>query len=320
MPRRGPGAVEIIGLFVSDIHLSETAPVSRAEKKTWMSTDGPQVKALKQLKVLQEEHQCPVFIAGDLFDRWNASAWVINLALVHLPDRCYAIPGNHDLMFGSYRDIERTAYWTLVEAGKVTNLTPGPGDMQHSIDHLLVSPFPHTFPVQAPKDKHGLALNVALVHDLIWTEKTGYEGASADKRLGKWLPKLSKYDAAFWGDNHRGFIALHKEGQCRVMNCGAFIRRKSNEMVLTPSVGMLHSNGTITRHFLDVSEDQWSDVGQEIADIESSLQMDLSGFIEELVKARDTGWNWEITVDSWISGNNIDKDVAAIMKKAVKEV
>jgi N-acetylmuramoyl-L-alanine amidase len=42
-------------------------------------------------KKLQEKHQCPVFHAGDLFDYWKPSPWLISKAIEHLPDKFYTI-------------------------------------------------------------------------------------------------------------------------------------------------------------------------------------------------------------------------------------
>ena len=44
-----------------------------------------------------------------------------------------------------------------------------------------------------------------------------------------------------------------------VFNCGTFFRRKSDERSYRSRVGLLYSDGTITPHYLDTSQDKWAD-------------------------------------------------------------
>ena len=46
---------------------------------------------------------------------------LISFAIRELPS-CYAIPGQHDLPNHSYTDIQRSAYWVLVEAGIIKKI------------------------------------------------------------------------------------------------------------------------------------------------------------------------------------------------------
>jgi hypothetical protein len=168
----------VAALAISDMHLTERAPVCRAERTEWFKV---QEQVLGEVSELQRSYNCPVLIAGDVFNKWDSSAWLINFALVHMPKNCYAIPGNHDLPNHLYTESFRSAYWTLVEAGCIKNLTPA-SNIPQAIDSMLVTPFPCGFQVKPPAESHGLALNIALIHDYIWTEKTGYEGAPIGKR------------------------------------------------------------------------------------------------------------------------------------------
>jgi hypothetical protein len=105
------------------------APVWRSAEEDWLEA---QRRPLKEVRELQNEHQCVVICAGDIFDRnrkisdgWDAPAELINFALEELPDGMYAIPGQHDLPNHQYIDIGRSAYWTLVKIGKIKNIAPG---------------------------------------------------------------------------------------------------------------------------------------------------------------------------------------------------
>jgi hypothetical protein len=305
--------VQVVGLFAGDLHLSERCPVSRAEKKNWFEAQGHN---LSQLKKMQEEYDCPVFLAGDVFDKWDSSACLINWTIQRLPEKCYGIPGNHDLPNHNYLEIDRCAYYTLVEANKVKNLIPA-GGMATGIDSLSVTPFPCDFEITPVNEPHSLALNIALVHSFIWTEKTGYEGADPQCRYGKILPDLKGYDAAFFSDNHQSFLIV-KEGKPTVCNMGAFVCRKITEKNHKPFVAALLSNGKVEKKYLDVSKDEWSDTGKELEDVGSSLSVDLTEFVDEMVDARAHGEDWRQLVKRWCGKQKLKKEIESIILKAVE--
>lgn len=302
-----------MAIAMADVHWSLTAPVCRKEKKDWLKV---QTQVMMEVSTLQMTvGGCPVLIAGDLFNRWDSSAHLINMVLSHAPLDMYGIPGNHDLPNHSYRELPRTAYWTLVEAGRLKTLTP-PGPL--SVGHMSIHPFPCGFDLQPATQNNGLALNIALVHDYVWTEKTGYEGAPKSKRYGKQLKLLKGYDIAIFGDNHKGFL-LVKDGQCTVFNVGTLMRRKTDEIQYTPCVGKIYGDGRVVRHYLDVSRDQFTEIGKDVADIESTLEVDLSGFVEEMVEMRARGANWQSLVQLWIKSNNLTNDVKEIIIRCISE-
>lgn len=283
----------------------------RKEKDTWSKFQRAVLGTLAQLKC---DHACPLFISGDLFDKWDSSAALINQTIACLPV-CCGIPGNHDLPNHNYSQIDQSAYWTLVEAGRLNTLTPA-GNQPQSVEQLLVTPFPCGFPPGPPTEKHSLALNVAIVHDYIWTEKTGHPNAPAVKRYGKQFAKVAEYDVAFFGDNHHGFL-IEKENKVTICNTGCLIQRKSNEAKLRPFVALLLSDGTVKRHYLELKA-EWSDLGKEVDQIQSTLNADLTGFIEEMADTRRHGGDWKSTVKFWCHEQKIKDSVKIIIMKAVE--
>ncbi len=108
---------QVLGIFVSDIHFSEVAPVARSCEPDWLLA---QKRYVDQLRSFQKKHNAPIFIAGDVFDKWNSSAHLINHILVWIAGLdIYAIPGNHDCPHHNYKQLGRSSYWTLVEANKL---------------------------------------------------------------------------------------------------------------------------------------------------------------------------------------------------------
>lgn len=305
----------VCGMFISDIHWSEKPPTSRSEESNWIQT---QEGYMIQLEELWKSHNMPpIFIAGDLFAKWDSSPFIINHVLKWLnafERKIWAIPGNHDLPNHNYTEIMRSAYWTLAEAGVIKHLTPG---ISYGIEELMVTPFPHGFEVCPPHEKHSLALNVALVHDFIWTAKTGHENAPEVKRWGSWEGKLKDYDCAFFGDNHHGFLIQSKKHKTWVLNCGTFMRRYADEKNLKPCVGLLHQDKSITRHYLDTELDKFIDMGEILESLESGLKVSLAEFAEELSQAHTERLDFTKAMVLWMEKNQVDEKIKEFVLKSM---
>lgn len=272
----------VIAIMVSDLHWSETAPVARSVESGWLMV---QQNYMTQLRLQATIHKCPIFMIGDLFNKWNSTPYLISHVLEWLRGmEVYAIPGNHDLPQHNYKELPRSAYWTLVEAGAIKHLTPG-RSVNINDTNLIVSVFPHGFEVRGPDSTHDMCLHIALVHDYIWTEGKGHGAALEEQKSSAWMKKLKGYDAAFFGDNHTGFLLKSKGKPNWILNCGTFIRRHVDEKGYKPSIGLLHSDGTISRYFLNTDADSWLDLDKDVvAKLEKGLNIDLSDFVEELSK------------------------------------
>ncbi len=238
-----PKADDVIAVFASDIHLCHTPPVAREHEPNWYDA---MLRPVMQLQAIVDETGAALFYAGDIFDRWNAPAELINWALAYLPPG-WAIPGQHDLPQHNYGDIRRSAYWTLVAAGKLVNMIPGD---PYRTNGWAFYGYPWKHPIVP---LHANEHTCAIVHAYIWGEGSGYKDAPEEQRITAYASQLEGYDVAVFGDNHIGFL-----GQCgatRVLNNGGFMRRRTDEVHYRPHVGLLLRDGTVIRRELDCTED-----------------------------------------------------------------
>lgn len=214
---------------------------------------------LGQLSDLQKANKgCPILCAGDVFDRWNSPPELINFAIKHLP-AMYAVPGQHDLPLHSYADIRKSAYWTLVEAGKITNLKPHVvRPMTHNQFWVVGFPWGHELKgVSDLTDYAAKAVTkVALVHSYCWIEGKNFPGAPENKTAREQMARLKGFDIGVFGDNHKGFFVDMPDGRT-AWNCGGFMRRKSDELDYAPAVGLLYPGKVTKRHLLDTSKDKF---------------------------------------------------------------
>lgn len=304
---RRPSEPRVIGINISDLHLSLNAPASRADED-WLEA---MRRPLRQISDLQKEHGCPVFCNGDVFDRWNAPAELINFALAELPFMS-AVPGQHDLPYHRYEDIKRSSYWTLVEAGRIKNLIPG--EPFHASDELTLWGWPWGIDVGPPRTHTFGGLNVAVIHSYIWTQGHSYPGAPEEKRLKAWIPKLDGYDVACYGDNHKGFSA--KKGGLTVFNCGGMMRRKSDEKDYRPQFGVLMSDGSLVPTPFDISHDVLLP-GKPKGET-PDYSADLGQFIDSLRTLGESTVDFIEAVNQEIARTKINKGVRERILKAME--
>ena len=267
---------KVIAIVCADLHLSHTPPAARSVEPDWYAAQG---RYLDELVELVEQHGADIYIAGDLFHWWKSPPELINWAIEKLsPAFVFAIPGQHDLPNHNLEEIRKSAFQTLLSVevvdGDFTLRVPGP---------LTVDPFPWGCEIKPREvDKHDLAdqfIHMALIHQYTWIQGHSYQGAAEESRVGYLAKSLKGYDIAVFGDNHKPFE--HHVGNCVVFNCGCLIPRASDERDIRPSVGLVRSDGTITRHYLNTHvNDLWAPVAE--GDVEYEESTELTEFLQKL--------------------------------------
>lgn len=315
-----------IAVLVADLHLSLRPPAARSAEPDWLATQAGYLKQLRQIADLSERKASgqltlPVICAGDLFDKPNPSPELINFAIKHLP-AMHAVPGQHDLNYHRYEDLKKTAYWTLVEAGKVVDLKPGkPVEVNSGGTALRLHGFPWGISVYPPKDPHDLLLEVAVIHSYIWTMGTGYPGAPGGHRARNWLKCVYNFDVAVFGDNHKSFSYSPPPGsvyKTLVWNCGGFIRRRTDEKNHRPSVGLLYADGSVKRTYLDTGRDRFID--DRVEQVKSSLKgAEILDFLEELENLADKDIDFRGAIMEWLDREKVPAEVRRTVLQALEE-
>lgn len=318
MPKlRAETTKDIIAILCSDLHFSDRPPIARSGENWYECMR----RYLKQLTDLQIKHaNAAIVVAGDLLDSWRECPALINFLLVHMPTM-YAVPGNHDCKHGNINDLDKTAYWTLVEAGKIKHLDPyvGVGNIDGPKGLVIVG-FPWGYPLQAAireEKEHGDIVYLAVVHDYIWSKAAGHHPKAKESQYWKaQRAKLKNFDVALFGDNHTGFkIESKTKGMPHIFNAGTFFRRKIDEISYKPHVGLLHADGTVSRHYLDTSEDVFLDTRKA----DELTGMDISKLIEEFERIGGEIVSYGESLMQFLSANNIDNTVARIIRKVIEQ-
>ena len=319
MPKPRP-----IAILASDIHLSQKPPIARSVEPNWFDVMSRQ---FDELRMMQKKLDVPVIIAGDIFDRWNNPAELVNFAIDIMPEETYTIPGQHDLSYHNLSDIGKTSYWTLVKCGAIKSLQPSLlgtfKDVVNTIpltSRLAVRGFPWGMIPDEQTAEDRLLYNegritLAVVHAYCWTGKLKYKDAPKSNGVKRHMRMLKHYDAAVFGDNHKGFKHIGADGR-QALNCGTFFRRSIDERDYEPQVGILHDNGSIEIHKLDVSKDIFIDVDDALKLIEKGLG--IVDFVSQLKDWRAEMFDFKHAVARYIESSNVSKGVARILREAME--
>lgn len=307
---------EVVAVVCSDMHLSHKAPIARSTEPDWYEA---MARTLYQLQDLCEEHDCPLIIAGDIFDKWNSPAELINFAMDMLPNKVYAVPGQHDMPYHNGSELEKSAYTTLVKANKIQDITKYDDGIELD-DGFYIHGFGWGADVE-PLPRWALdEPHIAIIHSYIWDNiGHSYPGADKSKHIGKWEKKIQGYHSAFFGDNHKGFYynMVRQEEDCHIMNCGTLMRRKVDEINYEPTVGLLYRFGNFTRYKLDCSQDKFIDLEQAMSMVERGVE--LGDFLGELASLGEGGINFFEAVKQFLNDNGISKRIRRRVLQALEK-
>lgn len=288
--------MKVAAVLCSDIHLCHSCPPARSAEPDWYEAMG---RMLDQVKAIAEEHyNVPILCAGDVFDKWNSPPELINFALDRLPDM-WAVPGQHDLPNHSLSDINRSAFWTLVEANKIYLLEFGQATR---VNGMLVYGFPWNTPIRDPSQESPEALKVSVAHKYVWTRGKGYPGADQQAMVGN-VQNLEWFDVAVFGDNHQTFSRRKSPtSRCMVVNPGCLIRRRQDERGYKSSIYLLHEDATIRQVELETFNDLWVDADEK----ESEVVLDgMTDFLDELRSLDADSLDFESAVRRYCEDNKV---------------
>lgn len=307
-----------IAILCSDLHISHKPPIARSCEKDWY---GVMEYYFHQLKVIRKNagDNVKIICAGDVFDTPEVPPETISFAIKHMPEMI-AVPGQHDLHNHNYDNLRRSAYHTLVAAGKIKNLEPEDPTIIWSGRKIWYAVgFPWGFELSKPRyTKSDKSLrSLAVCHDYVWWDKTNcYKNAPKSKHIDRYMDKLDNYyDFAVFGDNHKWWYK--NEEKTPILNCGTFMRRKMDEFNYKPSVSILYEGGNSESILLDCEQDKFIDVDEALTVIEKAI--DSTQFVGELSKLVRTLADFGQSLREFCDKNNISSRVKDIIDEVLGE-
>lgn len=279
-------------ILTADWHLREDTPVCRADnfpEAQWRKVDF--------VRQLQEQHQCPVLHAGDLFHHWKPSPRLLSQCLEHLPNQFHTVYGNHDLPQHNLDLAEKSGVHTLAVAGRLTIL-------------------PHGHWANLPKKDPSIVLKgrkVAVWHVMTYAGKPPWPGCKATPGH-LLLRKYSAYDLILTGDNHQRFTS-RMDGR-QLVNPGNLTRQAASDE--SPAVFLWYAQNNDVKQ-VDLPHDPEA-VTREHLDRVEERDTRISAFIERLNDNWTPDLNFRNNLKQFELSNKVPHSVMNIVYRAMEEV
>ena len=302
---------KVEAIFCSDIHASSTPPVFRDNESDWFEAI---LRIFRQLKEIQKENGMPpIIIAGDIFDIPKTTPDIVNILLREMPDCVYAIPGQHDLPYHNFEDIQQSSFDTLVAAGRI-NLLDSNSPLK--LDKFNIYGFPFGKPIEYNGVK-SKKTKIAVIHSYIWIPNHNHVMAAetTNATSPQWKKILKGFDIAVFGDNHSGFT--QRDDDLLIYNCGCFMRRKQDEIKYKPAIGLLTEDGYIERHFLDCSLDKYSTIIKPFTPKEMLKTTEL---IDELNGITDIDLDIDNLIEAEMNIQKVNNGTRKFINKVMEDV
>jgi hypothetical protein len=129
--------------------------------------------------------------------------------------------------------------------------------------------------------------------------------------VGK-LSVLRHFNCAVFGDNHKGF--LFKNKGVHVLNCGGFMRRKSDEKSYQPVMGLVYSDGSIRRHPLDTTQDTFT---RNPKLDEPDGEFNIDEFVEQINKLGEQAVDFHEQIEQYLLDNKVDNYVEKLLREMI---
>lgn len=285
-------------ILCSDFHLREDQPICRTDD-FWEA----QWKDVDFISDLQKKYNCPVIHAGDLFDFWKPSPYLLSEAMHHLPKEFYTIYGQHDLPQHSLELAYKCGINTLLNAGKLT-LLPG--------IHWG----------QDPKTESDLFGEKILIwHVFNYQGKPPWPGCISST-ASKLLNAFPQYDLIVTGDNHKSFVERMQDGVINgkerfrlLVNPGSLNRQEADDIDNEPRIYLWYADtNTVESVYIPLEPNV---ISREHIELKEERDARIEAFISRLDGNWEASLSFEQNLEQFEKTNSVRKSVMDIVYKAI---
>jgi predicted phosphodiesterase len=279
-------------ILTSDWHLREDTPICYIGdywKDQWDTVDF--------ISDLQKKYNCPVWHAGDLFDKWKPSPMLLSEASKHIPNNLIVVSGQHDLPQHNLELIYKSGIYNLMINGKLSILQNG--HWGQSLGDGRTG-----FIIKGKQ--------ATLQHLLVYQKKP-FPGVSGGFAAGI-LRKYPQYDLICCGDNHQSFVEEY-EGRLLV-NPGSMMRMDADQINFKPSIYLWFAeDNTVQRIYLPIVEGV---ISREHLDIKEQRNERIDAFVSKLNDEYQAEMSFEENLESFFNINNVREPIKEIIYKSLE--
>lgn len=279
-------------ILCADFHLRDDTPTCRTD-----NFEEAQWNKVGQVAALQEQYQCPVMHAGDLFHHWKPSPYLISETIFHLPKQFITVAGQHDLPQHNLELFHKSGMNTLLMAEAINWIKDG-GNFGQGVGSWFIYD----------------GRKVGVWHHFVWDGKDlpwpGCDFITARQVL----KDNPEFDLIVTGDYHRPFTYEYK-GRLLV-NCGCLTRQVADYDDHKPRVYLWNAEtNTVKLHYLKI---QQGVINRDHIQVKEERDKRMDAFIERLSDDWEISISFEENLKRFISSNTLRKSVVDLVYKAIE--
>lgn len=298
MPLSLPDAI-----LTSDWHFREDTPLCRTDQN-FLDT---QVKKLCEIADIRfnllkrnnkedtyyDDNVLPIICAGDVFDRWKVSPFLLSVAISSFPPAIHAIPGNHDLPGHALSRMNESAYNVLIQADCITD------HVCDGSEHLFNGYWGEMTIANR---------SVLILHTLV-TEEGGEFGEDVPSAMDvlKAFPEENgqDYDLILTGDNHKSFVV--RSGKRLLVNPGSLTRQTADQSNHRPCVYLYYADkNEVVPRYISIDE---TAVSREHLEAQKAKEERISAFVQHLNNDFEISISFEENLKKILQSEKIQSSV-----------
>jgi len=293
----------------ADLHIREDTPVCRTDDYL-----DAQFSKMDFIQELCKTSNCPFVVAGDIFDHWKPSPYLLSRCLELLPERMICVAGQHDMVNHNTLEMAKTGLNTLVQAGRVLILEQG----RSSVVSQRGAVYGYSYgekPAGQVLQINPKLRNILLLHRLVCQSTQPWPDANADQAASL-LRTFPSFDLIVTGDNHQQFAVEHK-GRWLV-NPGSMMRMTTEQEDHEPAVyGWKAEDNSIERILLPIKQGVISKthIGKE-KKVDRDVRME--AYIKRAKRQYESKLSFITNLELYIKNNGVESDVSDLIWKAVE--
>jgi len=287
-------------ILTADNHLTETVPVSRTDDYFLA-----QQRKLEYLWDLQQQHNCPVLDAGDMFEFWKISPWLAMRAYTLLPRDMVTIPGNHDLPEHSLELFHKSGM-ALIDRTRDDITVINSDGLMVNIPPFYIQGSPYGYyeelkPFDFPNDG---TIRVLLLHETVWFgDEVPWVGAQGYSSKDILREHHRNYDLIVTGDNHNAFVDSYRK--CILVNPGSMMRSSVDKADYRPRCYLYYKDThEVVPSYYPIDEGVHS---REHIDRLKDRNDRMAAYISTMNKKYSTGLSFEENLRAYFKQNKTSK-------------
>jgi DNA repair exonuclease SbcCD nuclease subunit len=298
--------MKVDAIITSDWHIRDSVPVCRQDD--YFQT---MLGKIKWVSDLQQEHDCPVLHAGDLFHKYEPKSKVLGYLMTRMPKQFYTIPGNHDLKNHNIELIEQGGITVLKEADKIKVLSNSIYE-SNAFNFSITGIF---YGFISNLKLLGLdTTDVLMCHEMIYQQPEHWMKNNGSQALS-FLKKHKGYQLIVTGHNHKPFTAQH-EGRLLV-NPGSLMRMTADQKDYKPRVYLWNKeSNTIKIEYIPIDKEAVQTVY-----LEKTKERDhrMESFIDRLQSSTEVGLSFEKNLENYLANNRVRNSVKDVIFECIGE-